>query len=236
LNLTFEVREGIVKHSKDLEPGGDPILDAFLPGLRPPLEAQLIDLADEIAYNTADLDDGFSASMLEAEDVASSVPLYAAIYESTQARFPQATERERFHESLRRLIDALVSGLIQGTVEAVEAAGVSDCEDVRRHLARLAAFTSESGAASRSLKQFLYRKVYASAALEEDRRRSMAMIGDLFRFFLEFPERLPDPYSRQAAAGASHRVICDYIAGMTDGFFQRTYEQTIGPTATLPRS
>src|SRR5436309_6776843 len=78
LNLTFEVREGIVKHSRDIEPGGDPELDEYLPGMRPPLEAQLIDLADEVAYNTADLDDAFSAGLLSAGEIAESVPAYAA--------------------------------------------------------------------------------------------------------------------------------------------------------------
>src|SRR5947208_13067860 len=84
LNLSFEVREGIVKHSRDFGPGERPDLDEYLPGLRPPLEAQIIDLADEVAYNTADLDDAFSAGMLTAQDIAAAVPQYAAIYESVE--------------------------------------------------------------------------------------------------------------------------------------------------------
>src|SRR5947208_8372419 len=84
LNLTFEVREGIAKHSRDFGPGEHPALDAYLPGVRPVLEAQLIDLADEIAYNTADLDDAFSAGLLTAQDIAAAVPQYAAIYESVE--------------------------------------------------------------------------------------------------------------------------------------------------------
>src|ERR1700692_3725866 len=80
LNLTFEVREGIAKHSRDFAPGEIPGLDEYLPGLRPPLEAQLIDLADEVAYNAADLDDGFAAGMFTAEDVAHAAPEYREIY------------------------------------------------------------------------------------------------------------------------------------------------------------
>src|ERR1041385_6571099 len=113
LNLTFEVREGIVKHSRDFEPGELPEFDAYLPGLRPPLEAQLIDLADEVAYNTADLDDAFTAGMLTAEDAAECVPEYRAIHEIVENQYPGATDRERFQESLRQLVDSLVSGLIQ---------------------------------------------------------------------------------------------------------------------------
>src|SRR6476660_1131529 len=111
LNLTFEVREGIVKHSRDFAPGEIPELDEYLPGLRPPLEAQLIDLADEVAYNAGDLDDGFAAGMFTAEGVAHAVPEYREIYEAIETQFPGATDRERFHETLRRLIDVLVTGL-----------------------------------------------------------------------------------------------------------------------------
>jgi len=226
------VREGIVKHSRDLTPGESPELDAYLPDFRPPLEAQLIDLADEIAYNTADLDDAFSAGMLAAEDVADCVPLYGAIHEAIAAQFPGASGRERFHEGLRHLIDALVTGLIEGTAGRAQDAAVADADEVRAFPRRLAAFTAQAAETSRALKQFLYAKVYAAAALGEDRRRSMTMIGELFRFFLDHPGRLPPPYCQQALAEPAHRVVCDYIAGMTDAFFRRTYEQTMGPAAT----
>jgi len=228
LNLTFEVREGIVKHSRDFAPGEDPELDAYLPGLRPPLEAQLIDLADEIAYNTADLDDAFAAGLLTAADVASGVPAYARIYHATETQFPGATERERFQESLRCLIDTLVSGLIDGTRLAAGAARVEDSAAVRQWPVRLAVFTTETAAASRALKTLLYENVYASRALSEDRRQSMEMIRRLFRLFVDSPNRLPQPYCEQALNQPPHRVVCDYIAGMTDAFFRRTYEQMIG--------
>src|SRR6516162_10122781 len=129
LNLSFEVREGIVKHSRDFGPGEDPELDEYLPGRRPVLEAQLIDLADEVAYNTADLDDGFSAGMLAAEDVAASVARYGEILEAVDTQFPGATSRERFYESLRQLIDALVSGLIEGTASEAAKARAATPED-----------------------------------------------------------------------------------------------------------
>ena len=228
LNLSFEVREGIVKHSRDFEPGEHPELDEYLPGLRPPLEAQLIDLADEVAYNTADLDDAFSAGMLAAEEIAAAVPLYAEIHEAVETQYPGATPRERFHEGLRQLIDTLTSGLISGTVERAESAGVAGVEDVRRCPSRLAAFSAEAGETSRQLKRFLHQKVYASPALNEDRQRSTARIGELFRIFLEEPERLPEAYREQHAGEPRHRLVCDYIAGMTDAFFGRTYEQAVG--------
>lgn len=234
LNLSFEVREGIVKHSHDFAPGEQPELDAFLPGQRPPLEAQLIDLADETAYNTADLDDAFSAGILTAEEVADHVPQYRQLFQAAGTQFPGATDRQRFHECLRQLVNALVSGLIEGTVARAESAGLQTVEDVRAFPERLVAFTPEAAETSRELKRFLYSRVYASSALLQGRNQSTEMIGTLFRFFVDDSRRLPEPYQRQASEEAAHDVVCDYIAGMTDGFLRRTYSQTIGPLPLLP--
>jgi dGTPase len=231
LNLTFEVREGIVKHSRDFEPGEDARLDPYLPGLRPVLEAQLIDLADEVAYNTADLDDAFAAALITAEEVADAVPQYREIYEAVETQFPGATPRERFHEGLRQLVDLLVSGLIEGTLAATAECGAQSYEDVRRHPRRLAVFTGQTRAATLALKRFLYENVYASPELGSGRQRSMNAIAELFGYFLADPARLPEPYAANASREAPHRVICDYIAGMTDVFFNRTYQQVMGAAA-----
>ena len=228
LNLTFEVREGMAKHSRDFVPGEIPELEEYLPGKRPPLEAQLIDLSDEIAYNTADLDDGFSAALFTAEQIAAEVPAYAGIYEIIETQFPGAAPREKFQEALRQLIDALVSGLIEGTIETARTSGVRSVEEIRDYPRRLAAFTSASETASRELKGFLHRRVYSSPALEEDRRQSTAMMAELFEFFLQHADRLPETYRERSATEPPHRVVCDYIAGMTDVFFRRTYEQMLG--------
>ena len=228
LNLTFEVREGIVKHSRDIEPGRDPELDEYLPGSRPPLEAQLIDLADEVAYNSADLDDAFSAALIGPSQIAESVPAYARILDDLETQFPGASERERFQESVRRVIDLLVTGLIEGTVQAASVSGVSNVEELRRHPYRIAAFTPQSKVANQDLKRFLHRHVYSSEALAAERQKSTAMIAELFQFFVEDPRRLPDHHRELSESGSIHRVVCDYIAGMTDGFLQRTHDQSLG--------
>ena len=229
LNLTFEVREGIVKHSRDIEPGDSPELDEYLPGLRPPLEAQLIDLADEIAYNTADLDDAFSADLLSADDIAGDVPEYAAILETVETQFPGATGREKFHEALRLTIDRLVSGLIEGTAQAARECGAQDADDVRRVPRRIAAFTPDTERANRGLKQFLHRNVYSSPALAGERTRAASMIGELFDLYAGRPSLMPAHYQEMAASSPLHRVVCDYIAGMTDAFFLRTYAREFNP-------
>jgi dGTPase len=228
LNLSFEVREGIVKHSHDYAPGEQPDVEAYLPGLRPPIEAQLIDWADEIAYNTADLDDAFSAGLLTADNIAAAVPRYAAILDLIQTQFPGASPRETFHEALRHLVDWLVSGLIEGTVERARSAGAGSVDDVRAFPGRVAGFTDEAAATSRELKRFLFDTVYNSPALGGDRRRSMSMIAELFQFFLDHPDRLPDSYAQRFDADPPHRIVCDYVAGMTDVFFRRTYAQMLG--------
>jgi dGTPase len=227
LNLSFEVREGIAKHSRDFAPGEIPELDEYLPGLRPPIEAQLIDFADEIAYNTADLDDAFSAAMFSLDDIARHVPAYAEVLESVDVQFPEAPGRIRFQEALRRLIDLLVSGLIQGTYAAATEAGLKDVDQVRAHPRRVACLTPAAAAASAALKEFLRRHVYFSGPLLEERHRTAGMLAGLFTFFLEHPGRLPAPYGQQAACQAPHRVVCDYIAGMTDGFLRRTYQRIV---------
>ena len=225
LNLTFEVREGMAKHSRDFEPGEDPVLDEYLPGLRPPLEAQIIDVADEIAYNTADLDDGHSARFFDIEEVARAVPEFAALRDAAERRFPDAPARIRFNEALRALIDMLVTALIEGTREAAIAAGVRDCEEVRRYPERLARLTGRAASATSALKCFLRERVYTSEPVAAERATSTAMIADLFAWYLASPDRLPGTYREQERRAPVHRLICDYIAGMTDGYLRRTWEQ-----------
>jgi dGTPase len=223
LNLTFEVREGIVKHSRDFAPGEIPELDEYLPGLRPPLEAQLIDLCDEIAYNTADLDDAYGAGLIVVEEACSAVALFAELHETTEYQFPGLAERVRVKEIVRGLIDVLVSGLMEGTVAAC--AGLTDVEAVRLHPGRAARFTPDAAEASAQLKRFLRQSVYESAALVRARSDSVGLIGKLFEFLIQHPDRMPAAYLEDSACQPLHRQVCDYIAGMTDGYFVRTCEQ-----------
>jgi dGTPase len=228
LNLTFEVREGIVKHSRDLTPGESAELDGYLPHLRPPLEAQIIDLADEVAYNTADLDDAYSAGFFRIDEVIAAVPAFAGIWESVEMQFPGAEERVQFLEALRQVINLLVSGLLDGTAAAIETAGVTSVDAVREHPRRLVCLTESAAATGRELKRFLHRKVYNSEELLKERHRSVRMIAELFAYYERHPESLPAPYREQAEESGPPRVICAYIAGMTDGYCQRIYHELLG--------
>ncbi len=225
LNLSFEVREGIVKHSRDFESGTSSILDEYLPGQKPPLEAQLIDLADEIAYNTADLDDAMAAGMLSVRQISDASGAFAELIETLEMQYPGASEQVRFNEALRQLIDHLVSGLIEGTARAAE--GLSSVEDVRAASQRVARFRPDAAETNSQLKQLLHRLVYNAPPLVEERRQSSAMIAELFQIFLRHPDRLPATYREETETEPPHRVVCHYIAAMTDQYFRRTYEQAV---------
>jgi dGTPase len=221
LNLTFEVREGIVKHSRDYPPGEFPELAEYLLELKPPVEAQLIDLVDETAYNTADLDDAFEARLLDVDQLRREVPVFDAAYAEVDRRYPEGRRKLKFNEALKRVLDWLATDLIENTERRIESSGARSVEDVRRQPDRLAAFSSEAAEQNAAMKRFLLARVYSLPALAEERDRSMAALAELFRFFLASPSRLPPQYAEEAARGPAHRVICDYMAGMTDPFLLR---------------
>lgn len=223
LNLTFEVREGIVKHSRDLIPGQFPDLDEYLPHLRPPLEAQLIDLCDEIAYDTADLDDAYHAGLITLEDARAASAMFAEFDDTISSQYPGASERVRMHEVVRALINWLVSGLIEGTI--AQAKQLANVDSVRQHPARVVAFTPERAEGAAQLKRFLRTNVYESGLLMETRQHCVSQLRALFDRLMRQPELMPAGYREQSIAEPPHRQVSDYIAGMTDGFFARTCSQ-----------
>ncbi|MBX9602889.1 MAG: dNTP triphosphohydrolase [Bryobacteraceae bacterium] len=226
LNLTFEVREGILKHSRDLDPAQDAGYEDYLPGHRPPLEAQLIDTCDEIAYNTADLEDAYVAGLLHPGDLERDLPVFAALSEQVRRAYPEANEKLRLMEITRSIINVLVEGLLEGTVQA--AGEVESHEAVRTHPARLVRLSGAAAEFNRTLKAFLRKHVYDSRALEDERIRLTRKLPELFDFYLEHPDRMPEAYRREAEGQPLHWQICDYIAGMTDRFFLRTHQQVCG--------
>ncbi len=222
LNLTFEVREGMVKHSRDFEPGEIPALDEYLPGRRPLLEAQIIDLADEIAYNAADLDDSYDAGLIRMDDACAASPALLELWEQIEGQYPGASERVRLHEVVRQLTNGMVGSLIEGTIAA--AAGFATPEAVREAAARVARMTPDSFRTTQEIKQILRENVYAAEWVANVRQQSSAKIEGMFDFFLAHPDRLPAVY-QEPGEQPLYRVVCDYIAGMTDGFFHRTWAQ-----------
>ncbi len=228
LNLTFEVREGIIKHSHDYRASEHPELAEYLLDQRPPLEAQLIDLTDEIAYNTADLDDGYEAHLLSLGEIRESVSAFAIFYEEVEKIYPNAPEKLRFNETLHRMISLFVDDLITHTRSRVSKAGIKTLEDVRAHTERLAAFSPNVEAERKQNKDFLYENLYYSPALAEEKDEAERIVAELFAFWMDNPSALPHNYQEKAKEDSLPRVVCDYIAGMTDNFILEQYEKHCG--------
>jgi len=232
LNLTFEVREGIIKHSRDWNPKDFPELAEYQLDQRPPLEAQLIDLVDEIAYNVADLDDGVESGILSIDTIRGHLPSFERVWTDVESRFPDALPKLKFSECLRRILDRMVSDLIHASGHRIRAVRVNRSSDVRVYPQRLLGFSAELDAERRETKAFLHAYLYDSPVLSADRARLEDLISELFRFWLAHPEELPQSYQEQLPEEKPERIVCDYIAGMTDNFILREYERFGGERST----
>jgi dGTPase len=218
LNLTFEVREGIIKHSHDYSEAQHPELAEYLLDLRPPLEAQLIDLADEIAYSTADMDDGFEARLLRLTQIRKRVRVFERYYLEAEAKYPDAPDKLKFNEALKRVLNRFVTDLIENTARRVQAAGITSPEALRHYPERLAGFSPEVEEERLEAKSFLYEALYNSKPLEPEKRKAENVVTEVFSYFMDHPEKLPHGFQDRMENGKLERVVCDYIAGMTDHY------------------
>jgi dGTPase len=228
LNLTFEVREGIVKHSRDYPLADYPQLAEYALDQRPPLEAQLIDWVDEIAYNTADLDDAREARLLSQDDLLQEVPMFREAYAIVEAAYPQGLAKLKFNEALKRVLDLLVTDLIEATRRRVAESGAASVDDIRHAPQRLAGFSAELAARNVELKSFLSTHIYQHPAITDDRNRSVPCLGELFAYYLRIPSAMPPFYAELAEKEPRHVVVCDYIAGMTDQYLLRRHRELFG--------
>jgi dGTPase len=218
LNLTLGVREGIVKHSRDYAAVEYPELSEYFLDQRPPLEAQLIDLADEIAYLTADLDDGMEAEILTLDKIRSGVSLFERHYAALERSHRRAPEKLLAQEALKLMLNALADDLVAEVGRRVRAEGIVDLAAVRRSPERLVAFSPEMERLRREAKEFLYENLYLCEDLKRGHERARRVIADLFLAWMTEPDLLPPSYAGQIAEEGAPRVIADYIAGMTDHF------------------
>jgi dGTPase len=228
LNLTFEVREGIIKHSHSYDPALYPELREYRLAEQPPLEAQLIAVADEIAYNCADLDDGYEAKLLTLAVIREGVPLFDRLYRPFERKYPAALEKLKFNEALKRVMDELVTDLIQATRERLRRLKVRSVAQVRSHVSRLVALSPRVAADNKGLKDFLYRHLYSHPDISRERRRIVRSVEGLFNFFLHHPRSLPPSYFVKTQQEPAYRVVCDYIAGMTDNYLLDQYRKHLG--------
>jgi dGTPase len=228
LNLTLAVREGIVKHSRDYSAAAHPDLAEYFLDRFPPLEAQLIDLADEIAYLTADLDDGLDSGILSLDEVREAVPLFREFHDATKCSYPSAAPRLAAYEALRRLLDALVTDLMDAVRARVAALGATTLDDIRRAPTRLAALSPEMEALRASAKKFLYASLYNSPGMEDLHAHAEQVIQQLFAFLMADPGLLPTDHQAQIPTEGLARTVADYIAGMTDAYIEQLWSRCGG--------
>ena len=223
LNLMFETREGILKHCSRIHAERlGAVGQRFLEGTQPSLEAQLANLADEIAYNNHDVDDGLRSGLITLEQL-EAVPLFSTQRREVEARWPGLSGRKLIHETVRRMIHLMVIDLIDQTRANIEAAGVRTLEDVR-NAPRLVAYSAALQSPLRELKGFLRDKLYRHYQVLRMTNKARRIVGDLFAAFMEDPQILPPQYQAMAREDKP-RAIADYIAGMTDRYAMKEHRR-----------
>ncbi|RPI46535.1 MAG: deoxyguanosinetriphosphate triphosphohydrolase [Betaproteobacteria bacterium] len=224
LNLTFETREGILKHCSlaNARKLGE-LGERFLRRRQPSLEAQIANVADEIAYNNHDVDDGLRSGLL-CLDQLSDVPAFSRHLQSVQTLYPGLADRRLIHETVRRMINALITDLVSTSAHNIRQAKIRSLEDVQasRPLIR---FSPDMAAEQQELKDFLRRNLYQHYLVARMANKSRRIVGDLFDAFKADPRMLPAQHRVAADGGPVERAIADYIAGMTDRYAIREHRR-----------
>ncbi len=223
LNLTFEAREGILKHCsvKNAEKLGE-VGRRFLDGQQPSLEAQVTNLADEIAYNNHDVDDGLRSGLITMEQL-EEVDIFARHLDTVRGLYPDLTDRRLIHETVRRMINTLVVDLLAETGRNIAQHQPGSIDDVRA-CPPLASFSPEVLERHRELKRFLFQNLYRHYRVTRMSEKAQRLIRELFQAFTTEPRLMP-PEHRARADADPHRAVCDYIAGMTDRFAIREHKR-----------
>ncbi len=225
LNLSWEVREGIAKHSTDYD---SPELAEYERGKHPTLEAQIVDLADEIAYSNHDLDDGISSDMIDIEEL-NEIDLWRMNFEKVKKMYPHEDFKIHKSQAIIRIINSLVTDLVEETLKNIEEYGISSVEDVRGCDVKLVAFGKEMDKKNRELKKFLKEKLYSHHRVIRMADKANRILRHLFRVYIHEPKLLPPHVYANIDDIGKERLICDYIAGMTDRFALDEYKKLFDP-------
>ena len=225
LNLTFETREGILKHcSKKNARDLGPIGKRFLRRTQPGLEAQIADISDAIAYNNHDVDDGFRAGLLRLEQLCEE-GLFHEQYRAVQAEHPGLEDRRLIYEIIRRMINLVVTDLIEQTSSRLDELKPSSIDDVRAQKAAIVGLSDGVLEQHMSLKRFLHKNLYQHEKVQGMINEAKAMLELLFSRYIDEPQQMPAEFSERADKDDKARVVADYIAGMTDRFAISEHER-----------
>jgi len=231
LNLSWEVREGIARHPGAIDNEAAPEFSEYEPGLQPPLEAQMIDLVDEIAYNHHDVDDGLESGLLDSEHLAAEVPLFGRPYEKARSR--SSVPRHVHAEALRGMVENLVSDVIETTRRRIVDERVASLDDVRQRGELLVGFSDDVAAESKILKAYLHQHLYQHHRIERMKDKARRVLEALFERYLENPRLIPGHNLRGNSDDPIERTIADYIAGMTDRYAIEEYQRLFDPTVRV---
>jgi dGTPase len=224
LNLTWEVREGIIKHTTEYDRGTG---EGYEPGKRATLEAQIVNLADEIAFNTHDLDDGLRAGLINPFDL-KGLSIWEEVLESVGVKGQELTEMNR-HRVIRRLIGFEVTDCIEETSRRLEESGVRSVEGLRALPFDVVGFSSEMAEKTKELKDFLMEELYRHYRVVRMAIKAKRFISELFKAYIAEPTQLPDSARSRLKEDDIYRVVCDYIAGMTDRYALDEYKKLFDP-------
>ena len=228
LNLSWETREGIIKHSSDYDRANHSAIQAYEPEKRATLEAQIIDLADEIAYNNHDIDDGLKAGYIDLEEL-SKVELWQRTYLDIGRKFPGLSEKRQILQTISYLIGDLIRDLVKTTENNLRQHEIVTVEDIRSHSENLVNLSAEMSHLNKELKKFLYKRLYRHSKVERMRVKAERFLTLLFENYMANPTLLPERHQMRFELYGRERVICDYIASMTDRYAQDEYKRLYEP-------
>ena len=227
LNLTFEAREGLAKHSSYHDsPTVD--LSEYEMGLAPALEAQIINLADEIAYNNHDIDDGVESNFIQREELLE-IPLWKEVFGHVEKKYPDATIQAKTYTAISSLIGLLIQDVVAQTERNIAEHAIETGEDVRRFGKELVSYSPSIQKESDLLKEFLHKRLYRHWRVERMRIKAERFITELFTAYVETPTLVPEGYRQRVDEEPVPRMVCDYIAGMTDRFALDEYKKLFDP-------
>ena len=226
LNLSWEVREGIIKHSSSFDQSVK--LREFNPQEQPPLETQIVDIADEIAYDNHDLDDGLSSGLLSEQELLK-LPLWRRVSNEINKKYKNIDNNKRMYQAVKSLINLQVTDSIHSTEARLKEISPRSCEDIRKLNKRIVDFSKDMLAQRRPLREFLLKNLYHHYRIERMSAKAKRFIQELFNTYTSSPSQLPANIQKRINQDGLHRSVCDYIAGMTDRSTLNEYEKLFNP-------